>query len=66
VFTKDKGAPGAPGAGPYIAYYITNEKCNVWDVTKHGDASAMTGGKKRKTNRRKHRRSNRKTLGRKK
>jgi hypothetical protein len=59
VFTKDKGA------GSYIAYYITNEKCNVWDVTKHSD-HVMTGGKKRITNRRKHRRSNRKTLGRKK
>jgi hypothetical protein len=39
---------------------------NAWEINKQPIATPLYGGKKRKTNRRKHRRSNRKTLGRKK
>jgi hypothetical protein len=39
---------------------------NYWIINKGPDNNPVYGGKKRKTNRRKHRRSNRKTLGRKK
>ena len=39
---------------------------NYWEIKKRGKPYILFGGKKRKTNRRKHRRSNRKTLGRKK
>jgi hypothetical protein len=49
-------------------YAIKVDTGNAWAINKHpvDGVTHVYGGKKRKTNRRKHRRSNRKTLGRKK
>jgi len=57
-------------AKPLEGYWAININTgNAWAIDKYTQADPATplyGGKKRKTNRRKHRRSNRKTLGRKK
>uniref|UniRef100_A0A6C0DCH1 Uncharacterized protein n=1 Tax=viral metagenome TaxID=1070528 RepID=A0A6C0DCH1_9ZZZZ len=49
-------------------YAIKVDTGNAWAINKHpvDGVTHVYGGKKRRTNRRKHRRSNRKTLGRKK
>jgi cobalamin-dependent methionine synthase I len=58
----------AAAAKPLQGYWAINiETGNAWTINEYKPAPvAEYGGKKRKTNRRKHRRSNRKTLGRKK
>jgi len=64
IFIKDNDI-----ASPGKKFYAINiGKGNAWAINKHPvDGGQLAyGGKKRKTNRRKHRRSNRKTLGRKK
>ena len=68
IFLKkfDSKMPAKPVSG-YWAININTG--NVWAIDKYTQANPaepLYGGKKRKTNRRKHRRSNRKTLGRKK
>lgn len=64
VFIKDLDDPKANK----IFYAINIDTGNAWKINKHPEDGAPTlyGGRKRKTNRRKHRRANRKTLGRKK
>ena len=55
---------------PAEGYWAINiDTGNAWTINEYTQVDPATpsyGGKKRKTNRRKHRRSNRKTLGRKK
>ena len=58
----------AAASKPAEGYWVINiDTGNAWTINEYKPAPlAEYGGKKRKTNRRKHRRSNRKTLGRKK
>jgi hypothetical protein len=54
-------------AKPASGYWAINiDTGNAWLIDQYKPSPPLYGGKKRKTNRRKHRRSNRKTLGRKK
>jgi hypothetical protein len=72
IFIKkfDDGKIPPTAAKPASGYWVINiETGNAWTIDKYTQldpAAPLYGGKKRKTNRRKHRRSNRKTLGRKK
>jgi hypothetical protein len=68
IFIKkfDSKMPAA-AAKPAKGYWAINiETGNAWEIDQYKPVSPSYGGKKRKTNRRKHRSSNRKTLGRKK
>ena len=60
----------AAAAKPVEGYWAININTgNAWAIDKYKQldlSNPLYGGKKRKTNRRKHRRANRKTLGRKK
>jgi hypothetical protein len=66
IFLKKPDSSKSTGY-PAEGYWAINiDTGNAWEIKEYKPSPLVYGGKKRKTNRRKHRRSNRKTLGRKK